>query len=114
MKDVEEKAKNAAQKHYDKFMDGCLWPDMLEKYAEIYNNLKQARDELVAKKDRGARIEDSDLVDFVYYGHYQDLLARAIAGTALISDGYETDKKGKWILKSQPQEPPKKKFGFWN
>ena len=113
MGDVEKKARDAARRHYREFMNDCEWPDMLEKYADLSNKFEKARVELLAKDERGARLEDADFADVEYYSNYRDLLARAIADNELVSAGYETDRKHNWILKFQPAEPPKKKFGFW-
>ena len=111
--EIEEKARKAAKKHYHEFMDTCEWPDILEKYAELSNNYKKTTADLIAKDDRGSRLEDSEFADLEYYRVYRDLMARAIAENELVSEGYETDKKGYWMFKHQSTEHPKKKFGFW-
>lgn len=113
MEDIEKKAQEQAGKHYRQFMDNCEWPDMLEKYAELSNKYKKARKELVDRHERGARLEDADFADVAYYERYCDLMAWAIADNVLVSEGYEEDRNKNWILKYQPADPPKKKFGFW-
>lgn len=114
MDDVKQKAINQADKHLHEFMDDCKWPDLLEKYAELSNLFEKARRALVDRNDRGSHIDKADFADLYYYEHFRDRLAIIIANNNLVSEDYERDKKGNWILKNQPKTPPpKKKFGFW-
>lgn len=118
MSSVEDKAINQADKHFNQFMDDCTWPEMLEQFADYSNRYGKIRNELLDRKERGARLDDADFADYFYYQRYLDQLSRVIAGNALVAEGYERDKKGKWILKNQPApsqspRPAKKKFGFW-
>lgn len=104
------KATEQAFRHAKKFFDENEWPDILEKFAEVNNKFSEETSRLTEWIERGARIENADIADLDYYEMYTNLFAHWIAFAELRNNGYETDKRNRWILKNQ--DPSKKKFGF--
>ncbi len=114
MEEIKDTAERQAERHLREFFShSSSWSDVLEKYAELSNRFEDIRKELQNRIERGSNIIPSDFADFYYYEYFRDLMARAIAIENLNSNGYLQDKKGNWILKSQPS-PPRKKRLFGN
>ena len=113
MSTIKENAINQARSHAKQFYKENEMPDIMEKYAEVWNRWVIIQSELEERVSYGGSIPSTDEFDYYYYEKYHEMLGLYMANDLLTYSGYERDERGRWILKKKTVDSTKKKFRLW-